>query len=106
VQDLVELIHVVSALEDRLSTEKFRQDAANRPYVDGSGVVGETKHDFRRTVPSGGDIFRHETLVSGSLRGTATRGVSSRESKVTNLELTVGIDQEVSWLEIAMKDVG
>jgi hypothetical protein len=33
VQDLVELINVVTTLEERAATEKFRQNAAHRPDI-------------------------------------------------------------------------
>jgi hypothetical protein len=33
VEDLVELVDVVTPLEEGLSTEKFRQNATNRPDI-------------------------------------------------------------------------
>lgn len=34
VQDLVELINIVTAFEEGSTSEQFRKDASNRPYVD------------------------------------------------------------------------
>ena len=34
VQDLIQLIDIVTALEERFATEKFGENAANRPYID------------------------------------------------------------------------
>jgi hypothetical protein len=34
VKDLVELVDVVSSLEDRLATEELSEDATDRPHVD------------------------------------------------------------------------
>jgi len=41
VKNLVELINVVSTLEDWLSTEKFGKNASNGPYINSCGIVAE-----------------------------------------------------------------
>jgi hypothetical protein len=116
---------ILSTLEDGFAAQKLRENAANGPDVDSGSlrchvmlkdpsakmmkeahVVGETEHDFRRSVPSGRHVFRHEALVAGGLGGSASRGVPSGEPKITDLELAVRIDQEISRLEIPMEDVG
>jgi len=53
-------------------------DAEDNDVIDKKGkehthIIGEAKHDFRRTVPSCRDVLRHEPLVSGTLARTATR---------------------------------
>lgn len=107
-QDLVELIHVVASLEDRLPSEQLRQDASNTPHIDSRAVVCKAQHDLGGAVPSGRDVLGHEALVRGAflLRRTAGGRVSPRKSEVADLELAVGVDKEVSGLEIAVKDVG
>jgi len=106
VQDLVELVNVISALEDWLSEEELCENAPHRPNVDGGRVVGETQHNFWRSIPSSGNIFSHEALVGTSLGvGTSPGGVASGETEVADFELAVGINQEVTRLEITMDDV-
>lgn len=51
---------VVPAREQGLAGEHLGKDASDRPDVDGLCVLLEGKHDFRRTIPSGGDVFGHE----------------------------------------------
>lgn len=69
-------------------------------------VVGKTEHDFGCPVPPGRHVFGHEALVSGSLGGSASRSVASREPEVADFEFAVGIHEEISRLEIPMKHVG
>lgn len=83
VQDLVELVDVVTALEEGSATEQFGQNTSNRPHIDWVitlarvrmggqieltrfGVALEAQHDFRGTVPTRRDVFRH---VPGILLG-------------------------------------
>lgn len=69
-------------------------------------IICKTQHNFRRSVPPGCHVFRHETLVPGSPGGSTSRSVPPRESKITNLEIAVSIDEKISWLEVPMKDIG
>jgi len=106
VEDLIELINVIPALEDRFPEKELREDASNRPNINGGGVVGETQHDLWRSIPPGSNVFGHETLVRASLGvGTSPRRISSCETEVADFELTVGINQEVTRLEVTMDDV-
>lgn len=57
-QDVVQLIQVVLAREDRPIAEHLSQDASDRPDVDGFCVALGVEHDFRCAVPSSGDVFR------------------------------------------------
>ena len=82
-----------------------RSVARKRSLVAQTHIVGETQHDFRSAVPSGGHVFRHEALVSGRLGGSTTRRVTSRKAEITDLQFAVGIHEEVSWLEIPMQHV-
>lgn len=45
-------------------------------------VVCEAQHDFRRSVPSCGDIFCHEALISSSLGGSAAWSIASSETEI------------------------
>jgi hypothetical protein len=64
-------------------------------------VTLETQHDLWSTVPSGSDVLCHVSSILLWINGE-----SSRKTKITNLELAVGIDEQVTGLEITMKDVG
>ena len=69
-------------------------------------VVRETQHNLRSSVPPSGYILRHETLVSSRAGGVVTAGaVSTSQAKVTDLEFTISVYEEVTRLQIAMKDV-
>jgi len=106
VQDLVELINVVPALENWFSEKQLGEDTSNGPNVNGGRVVGETQHDLGGSVPPGGNVFGHETLIRTTLgAGTSTRSIPSRKAKVADFELTVRINQEVTRLEVTMNNV-
>lgn len=105
-EDLVELINVVPALEDRFSTKKLCKNTANGPDIYSRSIVAEAQHDFGSSVPTSCNIFSHEALVSSCARGAAICTVATSKAKVTNLEIAVGIDKQISGLEITMKDVG
>lgn len=104
-EDLVELIDVVAALEKRFRAQKLRQDATYRPNVDcnsrqhilaaarmfvptGFRVALEAKHNLRCSVPSGRNIFGHIPCVLIWVHAEA-----SRQPEVTNLEFAVGIHE-------------
>ena len=100
-QDLVELVDIVLAAEERFSPEKLGQDASCRPDVNGLGVVGEREHDLRRPVPSGGHVLGHKSSV---LLGVFQKPAGQPE--VADLELAVGVDEQVARLQVAVEHVG
>ena len=67
------------------------------------GVLFERQHNFRCSVPPCGYIFCHETSLGtgwfGSLDGTC-------ETEIADLEVAVGVEEEVGGLEIPMNDIG
>lgn len=65
------------------------------------GVALEAQHNLGRSVPSCSDVFGH---VSGILLGVD--GEASRQAEIADLELAIGINEQVSGLQISMKDVG
>ena len=66
----------------------------------GFGVVLEGQHDFGSTIPSCGNVFRHVTSVLLRIDGE-----TARKTEIANLELAVGIDQQVTGLKITVKHV-
>ncbi len=118
VQDLVQLVDVVSALEERLAAEEFGEDAADGPHIDclsgqhevhhecslirtSFSVALEAQHDFRRSVPPRGDILSHVSSILLWVYAEA-----SRQAKIGNLELAVGVHQKVARLQVTVKYVG
>lgn len=120
-QNLVQLVHIVAPLEYRLPTKELCKDTSNGPDVDRSGlkdnqclkhvilgityVVGKAQHDFRSAIPARRNILGHETLVPSRLGGSTPGREATSETKVTDLELAISIDEQISRLEIAVKDV-
>lgn len=100
-ENLVELVDVVAALEEGARAQQLGQDTADRPDVNGLCVALEAEHDFGRAVPAGGDVFGHVASVLLRVDGKATG-----EAEIANLELAVGIDEQVTGLQVAVQDVG
>lgn len=65
------------------------------------GIALEAQHDLRRTVPSSCDVFGHVACILLRIDRETTS-----QAKVTNLELAVGIDQQVTGFEITVQDIG
>ena len=63
-------------------------------------VALEAQHDFRGSVPSGSDILGHVACVLFRVHGE-----SSCQSKIANLEFTVGIDKEITGLKVAVQNI-
>jgi hypothetical protein len=61
----------------------------------------ERKHDLRSSVPSRRNIFSHVACI---LFGVDAE--TSGQTEIANLELTVGVDEQVTRLEITMQNVG
>ena len=126
VQDLVQLVDIVAALEEGLAAEEFSQNATYRPDIDCAGlacksgtraehgewgqacsvrtgfcVALEAQHDLGRSVPPSGNVFGHVSCVLLWVHGEAPG-----QAKVADLELAVGVDEQVAGLEIAVEDVG
>lgn len=66
----------------------------------GFGIALEAQHNLRGTVPSRGYVFRH---ISGVLLRVDRE--TTGQTEITNLELAVCVDQQVSGFQITMQDV-
>ena len=66
-----------------------------------SGVVLEAEHNLGSAVPPRRDVF---CQVAGVL--VRVDGEAAGESKVADLKLAVGVDEEVTGLQVAVKHVG
>lgn len=116
--------YVLSALEDRFAGEQLGENAPDAPHVNRRAlqtisnpaqnqtqwthIIGKAQHDLGRTVPPRRNILRHEALVRGVLGSALAvprRAVPARKAKVADLELAVGVDEEVARLEVAVEHV-
>ena len=62
-------------------------------------VLLEGQHDLRRSVPARRDVFGHE---AGRL-GISQHG-RSREAKVADLQIAIGVEQQIGWLSSQSSD--
>ena len=65
-------------------------------------VLCETEHNLRSSVPSCSNVLGLE--ASSDVVGLVAEATG--KTKVANLQLTVGVDEQVAGLEIAVQDVG
>ena len=86
--------------EEWLSTQHLRQNTSHGPDINGLSVLLESQHDLRRTVPSRGNILGHETAV------VFLRGGRASKSEIANLQVAVGVQQQVRRLQVAVENVG
>lgn len=94
-ENLEDLVNLRVAREERLASSHLCEDASDRPHVDTRTVLASTEQDLGRPVPES------DNFVSiGTERDTECAG----ETKITNLEVAVAVDEEVLWLEIAVED--
>jgi len=94
-----QLINVIIARKVWLSKDEFRKDTSHTPHIDWFRVLIAGQHDFRRSVPTCHDVFgQHHGSIFGG--GVVRHGMliiipmnATRESKITNFEIAIGIDQ-------------
>ena len=114
---------VVATREEWAPGKKLGEDAADGPDVnrlgngdeasgrgnvtEGApthlGVHLEGQHDLWGAVPAGSDVFRHNTNFLAC--GDAGLDASS-QPEVADLEVAVGIEEEVSRLQVTMNNIG
>ena len=94
-EDLLQLVFVGRAGEERPPRVHFRHDAAGAPDVD-AGVVGaRAEQHVRRAVPEGHDFVAEG--VDGDAEGAG-------EAEVGEFELPFGVDEQVLRLQVAVQD--
>ena len=87
-----ELVDVVLAREERLAFKHLGEDAAGAPDVDLDVILLPGEHDLGGTVVPRGDVAGHLRILN------------SGEAKVTNLQVTVLIDQDVAGFQVSVDD--
>lgn len=88
--DEAHLVHVVAAGEEGLAVEELQEDAADGPDVDGGGVVRGVEQELGGAVPPRDHVLRHHV----ALRRWA------RQPEVADLEVAVGVQQQVAGLQV------
>lgn len=91
---------VILAWEERLPTKHLRKDATHTPNVNSFGVFLEGKHNLGGAIPPSRNVLRHEARV------VFYTGSAASKTKVANLEITVGIEEEIGGFQVAMKNIG
>ena len=94
-EDLLELVFVRRAGEERAACVHLGHDAAGGPDVDGGVVGAGAEKDVRRAVPEGDDLVGEG--VDGDAKGAG-------EAEVSEFELALGVDEEVLGFEVAVQD--
>lgn len=94
-EDLEDLVDLAVSAEERLLLHQFGEDAADCPDVHTQTILLLAQENLRRTVP------KRLNLMSQGLDGE-TEG--SGQAKVSNLEGSSLINEQILRLEIAMDD--
>ena len=71
-------------------------------HIDGLCVLLEGEHDLWRAVPAGGDILGHEARLAPVRLGRLGR---AREAEVADLEVAVGVKEQIGRLEITVNHI-
>ena len=66
----------------------------------GFGVALKAQHDLRRSVPPGSHILGHVPRILLRVHGEA-----ASQSEIADLELAVGVDEQVAGLQVTMQHV-
>jgi len=94
-EDSVKLINLRVAREQWTPCNHFSKDWSQRPHVDWACVLLGAEQDLRCTVPQ-----RHHFVRVGTHWDAKGTG----EAKVGELDVAVGVDQQVLWFQISVQD--
>lgn len=100
------LIDVIVAGEVRFPSKQLGKDATDGPNIDRLGVLMTRQHNLRSAVPSRDYVFRQQQRVAGLADHLLIAQDASGQTKVTDLEVTVGVDKQIRRLEVAVQHVG
>lgn len=92
--DELDLVEVDGAGEVRGSHDELGEDGADGPDVDSAAIVLGVEEELRRAVPAGDDLRGHDLM---GIREAPC------ETEISKLDLAVGGNQQVVWLDIAMQ---
>lgn len=94
--NLVDLVNVGLAREERIATHDLGEEAADGPDVDGPAVAGVTDQQLRGAVPTRRHVVR--------VRFT-TRGHKASEPEVAQLDHPLVGHQDVLRLDVSVHDL-
>ena len=94
------------AAKHDLAAENPSQNAAHRPHVDGRTVVVHRIHEqLGRAVPARDDVVARRQLERAVVLPHGGLVDAAREPEIAEREATVGINEHVGGLEVAVDDV-
>mmetsp|Transcript_68291 Transcript_68291/g.213604 ORF Transcript_68291/g.213604 Transcript_68291/m.213604 type:complete len:378 (+) Transcript_68291:256-1389(+) len=98
-EDLLDLVEVVLASENRPPADELAEDAPDRPHVDGLCVLRRQEHHLWRAVPAGHDVVRERGVL-------LVVPEAACQAEVADLEVAVLVHQDVRGLQVAVDHVG
>lgn len=106
--DNLHLVKLCLSLKQWLSTDQLSKNTPDCPKIYCFFVILVTQHNFRSTIPTSHDIFCQHVIVLdivGKRRGSISLIDTSCEPKVTYLQITINIDQQVTRFYISMHNL-
>ena len=85
---------MIFSREKWLALQHFGKDATSTPDINFDIVLLPGEHDFRGSVITCRNISSHLGVLDTS------------KTEITNLQIAILVDQDVTWLEVAMNDTG
>lgn len=94
----LQLLHRILCLEEDATAQQLAKNAAHRPYIHRRRVVASAHQNLRCAIVLGDHLLGH---VLGLIRL-----LDAGQSKVTDLEHAIRVDQQIARLDVAMQDAG
>ena len=95
-EDLAQLVEVGLSGHKRHAKQELREDAAHGPDVDAGPVHPGAEQELRGAVPP-----RHDKVRVLAVGGAVVLG----QTKVRYLDVTLAVDEQVVWFQVAMEDL-
>mmetsp|Transcript_24596 Transcript_24596/g.21778 ORF Transcript_24596/g.21778 Transcript_24596/m.21778 type:complete len:211 (-) Transcript_24596:521-1153(-) len=90
------LIKIVLTWEERGSAKQLSKDATDRPDINGFSIFRSIENNLRSTIPTSYNVFSLEFIFIFE---------TSSKTQITNLEITIFIQQDITWLKISMHHI-
>eukprot|EP00962_Isochrysis_galbana_P009630 scaffold2684_cov124-Isochrysis_galbana.AAC.11 len=99
--DQAELVQIVATGQQRLARHHLSENAAACPDVNRSRIRLVLEQQLWSAVPA-----RHDVLSEPHVFDLCTWVHRARQPKVANLQVTILVDQEIAWFQIAVQHMG
>ncbi len=96
----LKLVDLGVACEDWLAGEHLGDDAADAPEVSLIGVGAGAEQHLRGAVPAGGHLVSEHAALNEA------RAQGAHQPEIADLELALGVDQQVGRLEVPVQQPG